>query len=252
VPIGAAVARQFGVAHFRHLQELYSTDHPVAYDCGWHLYRQLMRAPHNRLVGNSDAVRTHFAELLDRHDIATIYEGFDFPPLPRVTGDERYRSRIINAPVIELASVGVLADGKGQDEAILAIADLVQRGHRVHLSIAGEGDPAFTRYLHELTSRHRLEQSVTFLGFIPDPGVLYEQAAITLVCARAEGFGRAAVESSSRGTPVIGTDAGGLPEMTAFTSRVDPDGLGTSVAGGWYDGTVKISTRNRKRSCKEA
>lgn len=213
VPIGAAAARHLGIAHVWHLQELYSTEHPVAYDCGWHLSRQLMRAPYNRLVGNSDAVRAHFAELLDRRDIATIYEGFDFPPLPRNTGSEKYRSRITEAPVIELASVGVLTEGKGQDDAILAVADLIQRGHRVHLSIAGEGDPDFMQRLRELTRRHRLEQAVSFLGFIPDPSMLYEQAAITLVCARAEGFGRAAVESLSRGTPVVGTDAGGLPEI---------------------------------------
>lgn len=213
IPVGALAARRLRVAHVWHLQEFHSPDHPVAYDCGWPASRALLRDGATRLVGSSQAVCDYYGDILGRRDLSMVYEGFDFPPLPRTLGDEKYRRQVLDAPVVDLLAVGALRPGKGQDDAIMAVADLVQRGHRVHLRIAGTGDARYEAGLRRLVRRHHIEHAVSFLGFVDDVGPLYRQAAITLVCARAEGFGRAAVESLAHGTPVVGTDAGGLPEI---------------------------------------
>lgn len=212
IPFGALAARRLGVGHVWHLQEYHSADHPVAYDLGWPASRVLLRDRASRLVGSSRAVCDYYGAILGRDDLAMVYEGFDFPPLPRDFAD-KYQRQVGSAPIVDLLTVGALRPGKGQDDAIMAVTDLIQRGHRVQLRIAGAGDAACEASLRRLVRRHHIEHAVTFLGFVDDLAPLYRQAAVTLLCARAEGFGRAAVESLAHGTPVVGTDAGGLPEI---------------------------------------
>lgn len=213
VAMGAAAARQLGVAHLWHVQEIRAARQPAGAGPAWPVIRRLMGGETNRVVGNSEAVSNSFAALLPGQDVSTVYEGFDFPPLQDEAAAGRYRARVIEPPTIELATAGFLFEGKGQDDAIRAVADLVQRGHRVHLNIAGDGDPDYIRDLHELARQHHIEQAVTFHGFVSEPGTFFERSAITLICGRCEGFGRGAVESLSHGTPVIAADNGGLPEI---------------------------------------
>lgn len=212
-PFGAMLARRLGVPHVWHLREFGERDHGTPYDWGRRASARFMAARADRLVANSQAVRDHFAALLGRADIEVVYNGFEFPQPPEEAASDSYRRRVAAAPVPELLLVGALAEGKGQHDAIRALAELAARGLRLRLTLAGAGDPDYADRLQRLARLHGLTSAVEFAGFVSDPAPLYRRAALTLVCSRCEGFGRTAVESLSHGTPVIGTDAGGLPEI---------------------------------------
>lgn len=227
-PFGALVARRLGVPHIWHLREFGERDYGARYDWGRRWSERFIATRADRLVANSEAVRDHFADRLGRSDIEIVYNGFEFPPAPEEQAPEPYRRRVADVPVPELLLIGALVEGKGQHDAIRALAELAARGRPLRLILAGAGDPHYAERLRRLVHLHRLTAAVEFAGFVPDPAALYRRAALTLVCSRCEGFGRTAVESLSAGTPVVGTDAGGLPEI------LRPGGVGALYpAGDW-------------------
>ena len=107
---------------------------------------------------------------------------------------------------------------KGLDLLIGAVADLRHDGKAVQLVAVGQGDD-LPRY-RRLAQAAGIADNVTFTGFISDsdlPG--YYAAADVFVLpstSQAEGFGMVLVEAAACGTPVIGTDVGGIPAAMAL------------------------------------
>jgi glycosyltransferase involved in cell wall biosynthesis len=82
------------------------------------------------------------------------------------------------------------------------------------LDIVGTGSIADE--LHRYVRDHGLQDTVTFHGRAPDEllSELYSAAIVSVVPSIAlEGFGLAVLESLARGTPVVATDCGGMPEI---------------------------------------
>ena len=81
------------------------------------------------------------------------------------------------------------------------------------LIIAGRGN--YIDYYREVAANEGVSGDVIFAGFIPEDEVpLYFNSTDLLVlpsCDRAEGFGMVLIEAQACGTPVIGTDVGGIP-----------------------------------------
>lgn len=210
---GARIARNLDIAHVWHLREFGERDYGLQYDLGRRRsLRQVARA--TALLANTQAVKRFFAGRLGRDDMQVVYNGFEFADTPTdLTGVQSYDTHVTQATPVRLSILGALVEGKGQHEALQALAELRARGFDLHLTLAGDGDPGYTRRLQDFVAEHDLHDAVTFAGFVDDPQRLYAESAATLICSRAEGFGRTAVESLNHGTPVIGTDAGGLPEI---------------------------------------
>lgn len=212
-PFGALLARRWRIPHVWHLREFGEQDYGAAYDWGPGRCYQFLNNRADRLIANSEAVRAHFVTRLDRSDIRVVYNGFSFDPAQETDRETIDRSGTEAAEQPELVLVGALVEGKGQHDAIRALAVLARWGRYPRLVLAGSGDPDYAQRLQDLVDENGLTEQVQFAGFVDDPEPLYRDAALTLVCSRCEGFGRTAVESLRAGTPVIGTDAGGLPEI---------------------------------------
>lgn len=80
---------------------------------------------------------------------------------------------------------------------------------------------------------------LTWHGTLPGEALppLYRRAAVTVMPSREEGLGLVAVESQLCGTPVIGYDSGGLPDV------VSPGAGGTLVAAGDVPGLAAAIDR---------
>ncbi|MBD2454188.1 glycosyltransferase family 4 protein [Nostoc sp. FACHB-87] len=115
----------------------------------------------------------------------------------------------------------------GIDKLLQAVAIIKPKIPDVWLAIAGRGymQDALQQQAKELG----LENTVKFLGFIPDEQlpIAYQAADLTVMPSQSfEGFGLALVESLACGTPVVCTPVGGMPEIL---TQFSPDLITSSI-----------------------
>jgi len=129
---------------------------------------------------------------------------------------------------------GNLVPSKGVDVLLAAIAILRDQGVSCTLRILGEG-PARADLEARITSL-RLTDRVTLDRFVPQPAMPAEYGAATVTVlptrGRAEGLGLTLVEALLAGSAVVGTPAGGIPEVIEHdvTGLLVPDGDAAGLA----------------------
>jgi glycosyltransferase involved in cell wall biosynthesis len=123
------------------------------------------------------------------------------------------RMRKLDPPRILYA--GNLVPSKGVDVLLRAVAELQRRGVAWQLTIFGEG-PARSD-LEALARELGIAGSVTWAPFVPQSQMPAEYGAssVTVLPTRghAEGLGLTLVEALLAGCAVVGTSAGGIPEI---------------------------------------
>ena len=121
---------------------------------------------------------------------------------------------------------------KGIRFLIEAAAQLAPRFPDLKVVIAGDGfeRPELLRLAETLGISNR----VTFLGWVPNTDLppYYRAAAVSVIPSLEEGFGIPAAEAMGCQTPVVASDAGGLPEVVehGVTGLVVPRGDSSALA----------------------
>ena len=116
--------------------------------------------------------------------------------------------------VVRLLSVGAVVPRKGFDVLIAALATLTDLPWR--LTIAGDRtrDREAAAQLDADIARHALGDRIAVLGAVSPQhlAALYAEADVFVLASRFEGYGMAYAEAIAHGLPVIGTNAGAIPE----------------------------------------
>jgi glycosyltransferase involved in cell wall biosynthesis len=124
--------------------------------------------------------------------------------------------------VVRLLAVGAIVPRKGYDVLIAALSELKELPW--HLTIAGDRsrDPQTARRLDIDILRHQLTGRVAVLGAVSDErlGGLYAGADLFALPSRYEGYGMVFSEALAHGLPVIGTNAGAIPETVPAEAGV--------------------------------
>jgi len=142
-----------------------------------------------------------------------------------------------------LSFVGKFTDFKGIDVLLKAAAIYEKALPGVQTLLVGHG--VLWEQMHALRQELDL-QGVHFLGHQPQPKVarVYNAADLSIVPSRIEPFGLVAVEALACGTPVVATNAGGLPdfineEVGALVPVDDPDSLAATIIAEIENGTKR-------------
>jgi glycosyltransferase involved in cell wall biosynthesis len=110
---------------------------------------------------------------------------------------------------------GNLVPSKGVDLLLSAAAELTRRDVKYQLKILGQG-PA-QKQLQSLAESLRIGSQVTWAPFVPQTQMPAEYGASTVTVlptrGQAEGLGLTLVEALLAGSAVVGTPAGGIPEV---------------------------------------
>jgi glycosyltransferase involved in cell wall biosynthesis len=160
------------------------------------------------VVTVSKALKDKLLELGVREDnVHVLRNGVDlqvFAPM-----DKRMARDQLGLSGKVLLSVGRLLELKGHHIALAALPDLPE----YQLLIVGEGPMA--DQLRRLAGKLNVTDRVRFVGSIyhDDLAVYFNAADATVLASRYEGIPNVLLESMACGTPVIATDAGGIPEV---------------------------------------
>ena len=171
------------------------------------------------LIASTDEELEHLACLYEAsHDrLKTIYPGVDHGTFNPGSKLEARRQLGLDPEDAILAYVGRIQPLKGLDLAVGAVEQLVSALERpVRLLVvggdSGSGSGSEEARLRRLASSLGIQDSIRFEGtHAHERTPLYYRAAdAVVVCSYSESFGLSALEAQACGTPVVGTDVGGL------------------------------------------
>lgn len=120
---------------------------------------------------------------------------------------------ISQGKVKRVVMVGRFVPWKGIREAIVSMEALRREVPTAVLTIVGDGP--MKKELRTLVREQGLMDAVVFTGPLPHEATLetIRSADVLLLNSRYEGLPHLAIEAFSVGTPVVATDAGGIPEV---------------------------------------
>jgi glycosyltransferase involved in cell wall biosynthesis len=200
-------------------------------------FNRLLRHYEKKLMKHSDALIAvskytvgELTELygIEKEKIHVIYNGVDvnkFKPRPdraklrREFGLEEEKKIVL--------FVGRLYHRKGLETLLHSIPPVLQEFSDVKFAISGTGFKKKEQSLRDLAKELEIEDTVKFLGYVPDEKLpdLYSASDIFVLPAIYENFPFAILEAQATGLPVISTKVGGIPEFLADNENgflIDP------------------------------
>lgn len=179
---------------------------------------------HRFLYGQVDAYVTITRRLeadarrflpLDGKRISTLYYGVPKPARPREEDCHAWlQQHGVGVDTFKVAIFGRIEPGKGQHLLIEAVSRLLEEGRDIHLVIVGR--PMREAYLQELQAnvdRRGLSDRIHFTGFHPHPPDIMGCFDAVVLATKEETFGLVLAEAMRAGVAVIGSNAGGVPEI---------------------------------------
>jgi glycosyltransferase involved in cell wall biosynthesis len=148
--------------------------------------------------------------------VRIIYPGIDLARFHPGAPPAGLRAELTGDPESPLVGVvGRLDEGKGIHVLVEAMALLEGDLANTRLVVVGDKGTDTTDYADRLRRRAdaALGERVRFVGRRDDIPEIMRSLDVLVVAAAAEPFGLTALEAQASRTPVIGTNAGGLPEF---------------------------------------
>jgi len=173
----------------------------------------------DRIIAVSEAVAEFLAACgLTRLKVTRIYNGLD---------PEAWRARVAGKDVRSelglskgdriLLMAAQFVPWKRHEDAIRALSLILKKEPAARLVLAGADrfgeQPELAASLEALVGELSLRDKVIFAGQRNDIPDLIAASELVLIPSDAEPFGRVAIEAMALGKPVVGTRAGGLPEV---------------------------------------
>jgi L-malate glycosyltransferase len=163
-------------------------------------------------ICSSDAIRELLVqEGVPSQRVVTVHEGIDLDRVAHAPPINLHQELWLphHAPVV--GNIAALVPHKGQKHLIEAAALVVQKEPDTRFVIAGEGE--LRESLERQIREHRLEKHVFLTGFRPDVLSILKAFDIFVMSSVAEGLGTSLLDAMAAAKPIVGTRAGGIPEV---------------------------------------
>jgi len=209
-PLGGMLARRLHVPNVWHAREFVREDFGARFEWGKRASLRFVDRTSARVVCNSQAVRESLAACIPAAKMQVVYNGI----VSEAHSPPQRPPRTVLSAEPRLALIGAVTEHKGPRDAIEALGVLNEQGVRATLREVGTGSDAYVRRLKALASRLGVGEQIQWCGFVANVAEkVLAEVDMVVVCSRCEAFGRVAVEAMASGCPVVGTRAGGLPEI---------------------------------------
>lgn len=207
ISFGAKIGIENGIPVIWHIREFLEQDLNKEFWNKEESLKLLNRA--SSIITISNSVKNNLDKRIDLDYVTTIYNGIDTDKY------EQLDSSLFVNKIITLTIAGRISPNKGQEEAIMAIKQLVLRGYKkILLQIVGsEGDDQYLSKLKNIVSENNLYEYVSFIDYVKDIEKMWAGTDIALVCSDAEAFGRVTIEASLANCVVVASNTGASPEL---------------------------------------
>ena len=91
------------------------------------------------------------------------------------------------------------------------VNDALEKGIDLKLTVAGDGPER--ENLENYSKELKLENKITFLGFVSDMSSFYENIDIYCISSTTEDLPLSVIEAMMAGKPIIGSNIGGIPDI---------------------------------------
>jgi glycosyltransferase involved in cell wall biosynthesis len=162
----------------------------------------------------SDAIRQIvMSDGVPRNRTVTVHEGIDLGRVGAAPRAELHKELWLphDAPLV--GNVAALVPHKGQRHLVDAAALVLPKQPDARFIIAGEGE--LRPQLEHQIRQHHLEKHVILAGFRTDSLSLHKAFDLFVMSSVTEGLGTSILDAMACGKPVVGTTAGGIPEVVA-------------------------------------
>jgi phosphatidylinositol alpha-1,6-mannosyltransferase len=196
------------------------------------------------VITNTDYVRRSILRnyRAKKGSVQTIYYGIDIPPANKNNKD----AKVTLAGNPSILFVGGNFQRKGLPTLLRSVARLKKAHPGILVSVAGKD--AKENEMRKLARELGIEKNVHFLGWMDNEEVrhLFSDADVFAMPSLIEGFGLVFLEAMAAGTPAIGGETGGTPELIR-------DGINGFLVkpGDWLDLSDKIEKLIVDKTLKE-
>jgi glycosyltransferase involved in cell wall biosynthesis len=147
--------------------------------------------------------------------------------------------------------IGRIDQQKGQQELLQSFAQVSSQFPRAKVLIVGEptlGEVAQEEYFKQIKNfvrQQNLEKKVRFFGFQKEPHKVFANLDLFVLPSYRETFGFVVVEAMASGVAVLGTRAGGVPEILGqgeygfLCPPQDPNGMAEELTKILSDGKLR-------------
>ncbi len=143
--------------------------------------------------------------------IETVHSGVDPDKFPAASKAPLLKEFNLTGSERIVGNIAHFADHKGQKYLIEAFAGLMKEVDNVKLFIVGHGE--LESALKKQAAGLGIGKSVIFPGFRTDIADFYKLFDVFVISSHLEGLCTAILDAMIMRTPVVATDAGGIPEI---------------------------------------
>ncbi len=145
--------------------------------------------------------------------ISVIPNGIDIDQFFAIEQEDARQNLGLKKKQKIILSVGGLIPKKGHQLIIKAMHKILKAQPNTRLVIAGKGDHETN--LKQLVLAHKLKDSVTFLGHVPNYQLIewYNASNVFCLASASEGWANVIMEAMACGLPVVVTNVSGAPEI---------------------------------------
>lgn len=208
VNVGALAAKALGLPHVWHIHEFGREDHGLFFDLGDRFSYRLIDDLSSLVIVNSKAVREKYRRYLPEDKLRVVYQSVTV-----ADRETNVKQELTDKSSFHCAIVGRLQPGKKQEDALRALGKLRQSGIDVDLTVVGDGDEDYGRFLRDIAAQELIEDRVHFTGYMRDAFSCMHSMDVILICSQHEAFGRVTIEAMLAAKPVIGAGSGGTAEL---------------------------------------
>ena len=187
----------------------------------------------DHVLTTSDRITAHFQKIFgiaaDR--ITTVPTGIDLQKFSPAGAKADLQSFGVPVGAKLVGMISVLRSWKGHPVFLEAAEQLLKLGMNAHFLIVGEG-PQRENIMNEI-ARRELQGQVTLLGHREDvPELLRALDVLVIPSTKHEGVPQIGLQALATKTPVVGSDAGGIPQIIRHgeTGRSVPSGQPDALA----------------------